>query len=115
MNCQKTGMIDPKNRCFSPLDRPTLPTSLSFTSQKHPLAYIFSAIKMHISEKKRWNTLCLKTCAGIRNFVQPGPEMDRPDRQTGAAESPDRGLKDEVYESGVIRQRLVSRRFSLTC
>jgi len=42
-----------------------------------------------------------KTFAGIRIFLQPVPETDRSDGQTGLIMSPDRLLGDEAGEGGI--------------
>jgi len=65
----RAGMIDPHNSPSFPPDRATLPTSLSFAFEKASISVHFPALKMRILTKKRWISLCLKTCAGIRGFV----------------------------------------------
>jgi hypothetical protein len=63
----------------------------------------FPALKLRISEEKRWIGIISKTCAGIRIFLQPVPETDRPDGQTGLVMSQDRLLGDEAGEGGSDR------------
>ena len=59
-----------------------------------PIASIsvhFPARKLRISAGKRRIVRISKTCAGIRTFLQPVPETDRPDGQTGLVTGPDSG------------------------
>jgi hypothetical protein len=61
---------------------------------RHPKASVnvhFSASKTLISAGKRQIVGISKTCAGIRTFLQPVPETNPLDGQTGLVTGPDSG------------------------
>lgn len=60
-----------------------------FCLPKASISVHFPALKLRISAGKRWIVRISKTCAGIRTFLQPLPETDRPNRQTGLVTGPD--------------------------
>jgi hypothetical protein len=64
---------------------------------------------MRILTGKRWITPRLKTCAGIRGFVQPVPEKDLPNGKTGAVRGPDWVVGDEVSQGMVTGQRILDK------
>jgi hypothetical protein len=55
---------------------------------------------MLISAGKRQIVGISKTCAGMHTFLQPVPETDRPDRQTGLGKGQDSGKNNDVPGSG---------------
>jgi len=84
----RAGMIDPKNRGSFPLDRSTLPASLSLASQKRPLAFYSSKEIAPFGVNPAESVFLEKVCK-TASFFAAYPEIEPPDGQTGAAEGPD--------------------------
>ena len=72
-----------QNRPSFPHDRATPPTPLSFASQKRPLAFYSSMENAPFGVNRAESAYFKKVC-NTASFFAGIPEMDRPDRQTGA-------------------------------
>jgi hypothetical protein len=79
---------DPQNSPFFPLDRATLPASLSFASHKRTLAF-YSSKEISPFGANRAKNAFREKAGKTASFFAAYPEIDRPEGQTGAAEEPD--------------------------